>query len=50
MIPRREAIIFPVYLFLWDKIALIFSGGKYERIIETIKIMTDRRTNIFRVS
>ena len=50
IIPKSEAIILPVYLFLWDNTFLIFSGGRYERIIETAKIMTDKRINIFIVS
>jgi hypothetical protein len=50
MIPKREAKIFPTYLFLRDNIALIFSGGKYERIIETKKIITKSKRNIFMVS
>jgi hypothetical protein len=50
IIPRSEARMFPTYLFLRDNIARIFSGGKYDLIIETAKIMTDRRMNILIVS
>ena len=50
IIPNSEAVTLPVYLPLWDKMALIFSGGRYERIIETIKIITVSRMNIFMVS
>ena len=50
IIPKSDAKTFPTYLFLRDKIALIFSGGKYERIIETTKIITAKRINIFIVS
>jgi hypothetical protein len=37
-------------LFLRESIVRIFSGGKYERIIETAKIITDSKTNILIVS
>ena len=50
IIPRSEAMTLPVYLLLWERIALIFSGGKYERTIETQKIITARRIKIFIVS
>jgi hypothetical protein len=50
IIPRSEAKTLPTYLFLCESMALIFSGGKYERIIETIKIMTIRRIKILIVS
>lgn len=47
IIPSREAMIFPVYLFLCDNTARIFSGGRYERIMETANIITDKRIKIF---
>jgi len=50
MIPKSETKIFPTYLFLRDKINRIFSFGKYERSIETKKIITAKRINIFNVS
>ena len=50
IIPKSEASTLPTYLFLWDKIALIFSGGKYERIIETQKIITEIKISILIVS
>lgn len=50
IIPNREARIFPTYLFLRERIDRIFSGGRYERIIETIKIITAKRIKILIVS
>jgi hypothetical protein len=50
IIPRSEANTFPTYLFLRESINRIFSGGKYERIIETTKTITDKRINILMVS
>jgi hypothetical protein len=38
--------MFPTYLFFRDNISLIFSGGRYDLIIETIKIITNRRIRI----
>jgi len=50
IIPNNEAKTLPTYLFLCDNMDRIFSGGKYERIIDTMKIITERRINIFIVS
>ena len=50
IIPKSEANVFPTYLFLWERITRIFSGGRYERIIETTKIIKAKRTKIFNVS
>jgi hypothetical protein len=50
IIPNNEAKTLPTYLFLRESMALIFSGGKYERIIDTAKIITERRMKILIVS
>jgi hypothetical protein len=50
IIPKSDARIFPTYLFLRESIARIFSAGKYERIMETEKIITANKINIFIVS
>ena len=50
IIPNKEAITLPVYLFLRDRIARIFSGGKYDLTIDTTKIMTASKINILIVS
>jgi hypothetical protein len=50
IIPSSEAKTLPTYLFLRESIALIFSGGRYDRIIDTTNIITDRRINILIVS
>ncbi len=48
--PNTEAITFPAYLFLRDRIALVFSGGKYERMMETLKMITNSKMKILIVS
>ena len=50
IIPKRAAKILPVYLFLWDKIFLIFSGGRYDLTKETTKIITNKSNIILMVS
>jgi hypothetical protein len=50
MIPKMAAKIFPAYLCLWDSIFFIFCGGKNERNIDTVKIITASKIKIFMVS
>ena len=50
IIPRSDANTLPEYFLSPDSTFLIFYGGKKERIIETIKIMTANNIIIFMVS
>ncbi|EKE25415.1 MAG: hypothetical protein ACD_5C00168G0001 [uncultured bacterium] len=50
MIPRSDAKILPTYFFSCERIFLIFSGGKNERIIDTTKIITNKSKIILIVS
>jgi hypothetical protein len=48
--PNSEAKTFPTYLFLCESMARIFSGERYDLIIETAKIITESNIKILIVS
>jgi len=50
IIPKSEAKMLPIYFFSCERIFLIFSGGKNERMIETAKIITNKSKRILIVS
>jgi hypothetical protein len=50
IIPNVAARKLPKYLLFLDKMLRIFSGGKNDLIIETIKIITESKMKIFIVS